>query len=289
MNVKSLVKALRPKQWTKNLIVFVGAIFSHNAFNFEAMLIATEALVAFCLLSSAGYLINDLRDAEADRLHPAKRFRPIASGAIKPPVAWLFAVGLASSALALAFSIRLQFAIVALAYLCLTLVYSAGLKDIVLVDLFAIAGGFVLRAAGGAVAIGVRVSPWLYVCTVLAALFIGLAKRRHELVSLADGAQSHRKNLREYTVDLLDQLIVIVVAGAIMAYSLYTFSAQNLPRNDSMMLTIPLVIYGLFRYLFLVRVKHTGGSPEDVLLTDRPLLATLVAWVALSTLLLYIG
>lgn len=289
MSLGALVRALRPKQWTKNLLLFVGAVFSHNAQNPAAMLTATEAFVVFCMLSSAGYLVNDLRDAEADRQHPTKRRRPIASGTLAPGVAWVVAAALTVGALVVASAIRWQFGMLALAYFCLTLAYSIGLKHLVLVDLFAIAGGFVLRAAGGAVAIGVRVSPWLYVCTILAALFLGMAKRRQELVILESSAQQHRRSLGEYTVELLDQLMVIVVSGAIMAYSLYTFSAPNLPQNESMMLTIPLVIYGLFRYLYLVRVKGSGGSPEDVLLEDRPLLLTLIAWASLSTLLLYLG
>ena len=279
---------LRPKQWTKNLIVFIGPVFALRLPEPEAMLQALAAFAVFCLLSSAGYLVNDLRDLRADRQHPVKRLRPIARGAVSPGLAVGLAIGLAVVALVLSVSINTGFAVIAGAYLALTLLYTFVLKDIVLIDLFGIAGGFVLRAVGGAVAVSVRVSPWLYVCTILAALFLGLAKRRQELSLLEDGASSHRHNLAEYTTDLVDQLMNVVTSATIMAYSLYTFSAPNLPRNDAMMITIPLVVYGLFRYLYLVRVRGLGGSPEDLLLGDRPLLAAVLAWAVTATAILYL-
>lgn len=284
----AIVAELRPKQWTKNLIVFIGPVFALRLLDPGAMWEALEAFAVFCLLSSAGYLVNDLRDLEADRQHPVKRLRPLARGALSPGLAVGLAIVLAVVGLALAASINVAFAIVAGAYLALTLVYTFGLKNLVLIDLFGIAGGFVLRAVGGAIAVSVRVSPWLYVCTILAALFLGLAKRRQELSLLEGDASVHRHNLGEYTTDLVDQLMNVVTSATIMAYSLYTFSASNLPRNDAMMITIPLVLYGLFRYLYLVRVRGLGGSPEDLLLGDRPLLATVLAWAATATVILYL-
>lgn len=284
---RALLAALRPKQWTKNLIVFIGAAFTLQLTDPRIVVMTSSGFLAFCLLSSAGYLINDVLDLEADRQHPVKRLRPIASGAVAPRLALAVAAVLASAGLTLGFLLKPAFALFGLLYLLLTIAYSLLLKHWVLIDLFAIAGGFVLRAVAGAVLVSVRVSPWLYVCTVLAALFLGLAKRRQELSALAGDAQQHRRNLSEYTIDLVDQLMNIVTSATVMAYSLYTFSAPNLPRNDAMMLTIPLVLYGLFRYLYLVRVKGLGGSPEELLLTDRPLLLTVLGWGALSLAVLY--
>lgn len=286
---RALLAALRPKQWTKNLIVFIGAAFTLQLTDPRVVAITASGFLAFCLLSSAGYLVNDVLDLEADRQHPVKRSRPVASGAVSTRTALVMAACLAMAGLGLGFLLKPAFALFGLLYLLLTGAYSLLLKHWVLIDLFAIAGGFVLRAVAGAVLVGVRVSPWLYVCTVLAALFLGLAKRRQELSALAGEAQQHRRNLSEYTVDLVDQLMNIVTSATVMAYSLYTFSAPNLPRNDAMMLTIPLVLYGLFRYLYLVRVKGLGGSPEELLLSDRPLLATVLGWGALSLAVLYLS
>jgi 4-hydroxybenzoate polyprenyltransferase len=283
-----LLVALRPKQWTKNLIVFVGAVFALRLGDPQSVLAASGAFVAFCALSSAGYLINDLLDVEADRTHPTKRRRPIASGAVSGRVAVLTALALALAALIPAGLLLPGFALVAGSYLGLTLLYSVKLKQLVLIDLFVIAGGFVLRAVAGAVAVGARVSPWLYVCTILVSLFLGLAKRRQELALLEGKAGVHRQNLAEYSIELVDQLLNIVAAATIMAYSLYTFSAPNLPSNNAMMVTIPVVLYGLFRYLYLVHQRGQGGSPEELLLSDRPLLATAVAWVGLSVAVLYV-
>jgi 4-hydroxybenzoate polyprenyltransferase len=284
----AVARSLRPKQWTKNLLVFAGLVFTYNLLNPGMLSRVVLAFVAFCMLSSAGYLWNDLRDAPADRLHPIKRLRPIAAGLVEPWLAATIALGLGTAGLVLAFSLGTSFLLVASLYVLLTVSYSLWLKHLVLIDVFGISAGFVLRAVGGAVVIGVPVSPWLYVCTVLVSLFLGLGKRRNELELLAAGAAGHRKNLEEYSLELVDQLILIVASVTIMAYSLYTFSADNLPRDHSMMLTIPLVVYGLFRYLYLVRVKRQGGAPEDLLLTDPGLLGTAVAWVLVSVLVLYV-
>lgn len=284
----AIVRSLRPKQWTKNLLVFAGLVFTYNLLNPDMLSRVLLAFVAFCLLSSAGYLWNDLRDASADRLHPIKSRRPIAAGLVPPWLAAMIALALGVAGLALAFSLGTSFLLVASLYILLTVSYSIWLKHLVLIDVFGISAGFVLRAVGGAVVIGVPVSPWLYVCTVLVSLFLGLGKRRNELELLETGAAGHRKNLEQYSLELVDQLILIVASVTIMAYSLYTFSAENLPRDHSMMLTIPLVVYGLFRYLYLVRVKRQGGAPEDLLLTDPGMLGTAITWVALSVFVLYV-
>jgi 4-hydroxybenzoate polyprenyltransferase len=284
----AIVRSLRPKQWTKNLLVFAGLVFTYNLLNPGMLSRVMLSFVAFCMLSSAGYIWNDLRDAPADRLHPIKRLRPIAAGLVPTGAAAALALALGVAGLALAFALGTSFLLVASLYMLLTASYSIWLKHLVLIDVFGISAGFVLRAVGGAVVIGVPVSPWLYVCTVLVSLFLGLGKRRNELELLEAGAAGHRKNLEEYSLELLDQLILIVASVTIMAYSLYTFSADNLPRDHSMMLTIPLVLYGLFRYLYLVRVRHQGGAPEDLLMTDPGLLGTAVTWVALSLIVLYV-
>ena len=284
----ALVRSLRPKQWSKNLLVFAGLVFTYNLLNLDMLSRVMLAFVAFCMLSSAGYIWNDLRDAPADRLHPTKRRRPIAAGLVPTWLAATIALALGVAGLGLAFALGTSFLLVASMYMLLTACYSIWLKHLVLIDVFGISAGFVLRAVGGAVVIGVPVSPWLYVCTVLVSLFLGLGKRRNELELLEEGAAGHRRTLEQYSLELVDQLILIVASVTIMAYSLYTFSADNLPRDHSMMLTIPLVVYGLFRYLYLVRVRRQGGAPEDLLLTDPGLLGTAVAWVAVSVIVLYV-
>ena len=283
-----LVAALRPRQWVKNGLLFIGLVFALRLGDERLALTAALAFVAFCALSSAGYLVNDVLDAGADRLHPTKRLRPVASGALQAGAALGLAGLLGLGGLALALRIGAPFLVVALVYVAITAGYSLGLKHLVLIDAFAIAAGFVVRAAAGAVAIGVPISPWLYVCTGLAALFIALSKRRSELGLLGDGAAAgHRRNLEQYSAELLDQLITVVLAVTVMAYTLYTFTAENLPPNHAMMLTVPVVLYALFRYLYLARQGHQGGSPEEVLLRDRPLLATAGLWLILSVAILY--
>ncbi len=286
---RTLLAALRPKQWTKNVLLFSGLVFALKLDRADLLLTSLLAFVVFCLLSSAGYLVNDVVDAAADRLHPLKRKRPIASGALSVRVALALAAALAIGALLAAATVGASFAGVAAFYLAITLAYSNWLKHVVLVDIFVIASGFVVRAVAGAVAIQVPISPWLYVCTGLVALFIALAKRRSELTLLAGNASTHRRNLEHYTVELVDQLIGVVLAVTVMAYTLYTFSAENLPPNHAMMLTVPPVLYGLFRYLYLARVQGRGGSPEDMLLRDRPLLITAAVWAVLSVLILYLS
>ena len=284
---RGLVRAMRPKQWPKNFLVFFGLVFALKLFDLALLAHAIAAFVVFCAVSSAVYLVNDLADIEKDRQHPVKRFRPLAAGVIRPAEAMGLAAALLALALPAAFALLPDFGLLAVVYFGLMLAYSFSLKNIVLIDVLALAGGFVLRAVAGAVVVAVPISPWLYVCTVLAALFVGLAKRRNEMTLLEGDAASHRRILQEYTPQLLDQLIMIVVAATVMAYSLYTFSADNLPKNHAMMLTIPFVLYGLFRYLYLVYVKNVGGSPEEVLLRDVPFLANAVLWMGSAVAVLY--
>lgn len=287
IDVSAVVRALRPKQWTKNAIVFAALVFDNHLFDIGPFLLVCGAFVAFCMASSAVYLVNDIQDAESDRLHPIKRSRPIASGRLSVSHAWLLLVGLAVASMALAIGLRPAFGLVIGAYLSLMAAYTFHLKHLVIVDVFAISAGFVLRAAGGGVVLDVPISPWLYVCTVLLSLFVAFGKRRHELLLLEEQAGGHRRNLDEYTPQLLDQFILITAAATVMAYSLYTFVAANLPDNHAMMLTIPFVLHAIFRYLFLIHRHDAGGSPEQLLLDDRQLLASIVLWGLTSVVILY--
>lgn len=294
--LRYLFISMRPRQWTKNVFVFAGVVFSRELFkNPLALAEALLAFALFCMASSAVYLVNDYADIERDRAHPIKRTRPIAAGLLNPRVALLAAVILIAVATPIAFLMNPYFGGILLVYFGLMLSYSFLLKNIVIVDLFAIAAGFVLRAAGGAVAIEVSISPWLLVCMTLLALFLGLAKRRHELLLLENGAVSHRYILQEYSAGLLEEMISIVTASTIMAYSLYTFFGtewETMPyrftnRIPYMMLTIPFVIYAVFRYLYLVYQRNSGGSPEEILLGDVPFLINLVLWAVSVVVILY--
>jgi 4-hydroxybenzoate polyprenyltransferase len=285
----ALVKAMRPRQWVKNGVIYAALVFDQQLTpdNIPAIARTTAGFIIFCLLSGIVYIINDIADVESDQQHPEKRTRPIASGRLPIPVARAFAIGALIVIIPVSILLSPQFAAVALAYLVLNLAYSFRIKHIPLLDVFTIALGFLLRVAAGVVLIDVaRFSPWLYVVTTLGSLYLGFGKRRAELALLADGANAHRRVLDGYTLPLLDQMITIVSSTTIIAYSLYTFSAPNLPENHVMMLTIPFVIYGIFRYLWLIQVKHSGGAPEDVLLSDRPLQASIVLW-GLSVLLIF--
>jgi 4-hydroxybenzoate polyprenyltransferase len=290
----ALVRALRPKQWTKNLFCYVGLIFAAQLTHPGQFLRSTVAFVLFCLLSGAVYLLNDLVDIEKDRAHPYKRRRPLASGALSPWVAQVAAVVLASGSVAAAFLLTPAFAAIALAFLALNLLYSFVLKNMVLLDVFGIAGGFLLRALAGTVVISVDMSPWLYLCTLLGALFIGLGKRRHELLILEGQAASHRKILAEYTTEFLEELISIVSGSILITYALYTFFAEPVgtptgaPNHRWLMWTIPFAVYGLFRYLYLVHLKSEGGAPEELVLKDVPLLVTILLWGASMVFILYV-
>ncbi len=285
----NLLRSLRPEQWTKNLVVFAGLGFGLKLFDATAVLQATAATILFCVLSGVVYLVNDLADREADRQHPLKARRPIAAGTLPPGVAAAAAVVLGAGALAAAFALRLSFGWVALAYLVLQLAYSGPLKHIVIIDVLTLALGFVLRAVAGAVAIDVLISHWLLVVTILLALFLALSKRRHELVLLADGAAEHRKILGEYSPYLLDQMIGVVTASTLIAYTFYCISPETVQKfgSDRLGLTVPFVLYGIFRYLYLVHRRDGGGSPSEMLLADRPLLVCVALWALAVIVILY--
>jgi 4-hydroxybenzoate polyprenyltransferase len=286
----ALIKAMRPRQWAKNVFVFAALVFDEQLLMLEPLLRASVGFVLLSLISSSVYILNDIADVEADRQHPAKRNRPIAAGDLSIPTARVAGVLLAGGSLALSFGLEVRFGLIIATYFVLNLLYSLWLKHTPIIDVLIVASGFVLRVGAGVSLISVsRFSPWLYVCTTLLALIIGFGKRRAEMVLLEEGANAHRRVLDGYTIGLLDQLIVVVSATTIMAYSLYTFSADNLPSNHLMMLTIPFVLYGIFRYLHLIHVENAGGSPDELILTDRPLLLTLLLWGLLSILILYFG
>jgi len=283
-----LVKTMRPKQWPKNIFVLAALVFDLKLFSPHYLLKSLLGFVLFCAISSAVYLVNDVSDIEKDRQHPAKRHRPVAAGQLSPRIAVIAAVLLAVVALPVAFLLDRGFGAVATVYLVEMILYSFWLKNVVLVDVLTVASGFVLRVIAGVVLINTaRFSPWLYLCMVLLALFIAISKRRHELVLLEEQANSHRAIFEEYNLPLLDDMTRMVTACAAMAYFLYTFSAPNLPQNHAMMLTIPFVLYGLFRYMYLVHVKNQGGEPEDLVLKDRPLLLTVVLWGGMVVVVLY--
>ena len=285
----SLVRTLRPEQWTKNLIVFAALLFGQKLLDVEAVARTVAAFAVFCVLSGVVYLVNDLFDQEADRLHPTKRFRPIASGELSPGAAVTWALVLGSAALGVAAWLGPVFAMVAAAYLLLFVLYSRWLKHIVIVDVMSIAIGFVLRTVAGAAVISVPVSDWLLVCTVLLALFLALSKRRHELTLLADNATGHRRTLDEYNPYLLDQMIGVVTASTLMAYIIYCTSQETIERfgTRNLVLTVPLPIYGILRYLYLVHRRDGGGNPSELLITDRPLLICVALWGLVTTLVIY--
>jgi len=270
---------MRPRQWTKNSFVFFALIFDKQLFHPEAFLKTLDGFFLFCLISSAVYLFNDIADIEADRQHPEKKTRPLASGNLPVGVAITAAVILALTSISLGYLLAPVFAIIVTIYFAVNLLYSNWLKHIPILDVLIVSSGFVLRVGAGVALITVeRFSPWLYMITVLFSLYIGFGKRRAEMTLLSEGATSHRKVLDGYTIPLLDQYITIVSGMTIVAYSLYTFSAPNLPDNNSMMLTIPFVVYGIFRYLQLIHTGHAAGSPDEVALKDRPLQATVLLW-----------
>ena len=285
----NLIRSIRPAQWTKNLIVFAGLLFGRRLFSAEATLTAVAAFAIFCALSGAIYLVNDVLDRDSDRRHPLKARRPIASGALAASTALGAAGLLAAAGLAAALQINLRVGGLAALYLALLALYSGQLKHIVIVDVLTIAAGFVLRAAAGAVAVDVEISHWLLVCTILGALFIALAKRRHELTLLAGDATSHRPILDEYSPYLLDQMIAVVTASTLIAYAFYTISPETVQKFGTQWLglTIPFPLYGIFRYLYLIHQREAGGNPADLLLTDRPLLACVALWVVAIVLIIY--
>jgi 4-hydroxybenzoate polyprenyltransferase len=285
----NLLLSLRPSQWTKNLFILLPLLFGPRLLDPDAIAYSLAAFAIFCILSGVVYLINDVADREADRLHPVKMHRPIASGAVPAGAALATAAGLGLVALGGAFWLRVPFGILAAAYLALLALYSGPLKHTVIIDVLTVAVGFVIRVAAGAVAIGVPISPWLYVLTILLALFLVLSKRRHELVLLADGATGHRKILEEYSPYLLDQMISVVTASTLVAYAIYTVSPDTIQKfgTNLLGLTLPFPLYGIFRYLYLVHQKEGGGSPSEMLLNDRPLLVCVALWAVAVALIIH--
>lgn len=284
-----LIKTMRPRQWTKNIFVFAALVFDDKLFDVPSLLATVAAFVLLCLMSSAVYLMNDLADIESDREHPVKRLRPLPAGELSPSIARSFAVVFGAGSLLAGFLLSEWLGTVLLTYLVIQIAYTFRLKHVVLLDVMIVAVGFVLRVAAGAAVITVqRFSPWLYVCMFLLALFMALGKRRHELVLLGVDAGNHRAILDEYSMDLIDRLIGIVTTSAIVAYSLYTFLAEGLPPNHVMMLTIPFVVYAVFRYLYLIHVRGEGGIPEEILLRDRPFQVSILMWGAVVLVGLYL-
>ena len=301
--VHALITALRLRQWIKNAAVFTGLVFSQRLFDLLSLERAALAFIAFCLASSSIYLLNDILDREQDRQHPVKRNRPLASGVL--PVSWamttilflllacagvttllyLYPVAQSPNFLVGLGGANFLFPLAIFTYIIMMVLYSIRLKHVVLIDVFVIAGGFVIRVLAGAVVIPVSISPWLYLVTILLALFLAFNKRRQEIVLLQGQAGNHRHILAEYSVPMLDQMIAIISAATVVTYSLYTFEGPT--GNHHLMITIPLVLYGLFRYLYLVHQHNQGGSPEDVLLHDRHILTTVVLFVAVTLVVLY--
>jgi 4-hydroxybenzoate polyprenyltransferase len=284
-----IVASLRPEQWSKNLLLFAGLLFGGRLLDADAVLRAAAGFAIFCALSGAMYLLNDVWDREADARHPLKQHRPVASGALPPAVAVAAGSALMGAGVIAGMFLGARFAAAAAVYAILLLLYSAVLKHIVIIDVLAIAGGFVVRAVAGAVAVNVPIGSWLVACTLLLALFLALSKRRHELVLLGDGAVDHRRILDEYSPYLLDQMIAVVTASTVIAYAVFATSPDTAQRLGTrhLGLTIPFVLYGIFRYLYLVHQKRGGGSPAAMLATDRPLLACVAFWVAMVALLMY--
>jgi len=286
---KAVLVSLRPHQWTKNLFVFAALGFSKHLFEATPFLRTLAAFAIFCGISGAVYLLNDVVDMERDRLHPRKRHRPIASGALHPRTALLICAVLVMAGLAAALALRPAFAACTTAYLALNLLYSLRLKEVVILDVLAISMGFVLRAVAGAVAIAAPISDWLLICMLLLALFLALSKRRAELTSLSESAAEHRKILSEYSPHLLDQMVNVVTASCVTAYAFYTTAAETREKfqTDRLAWTLPFVLYGIFRYLYLVHRRDQGDSPSEILLTDRPLLAAGVLWAAAVVVIIY--
>lgn len=277
--LRALIKTMRLRQWIKNGFVFFALIFDKQLFVIDSFLRTLAGFFLFCLISSAVYLLNDISDMEADRKHPEKKHRPIASGQLPLNVAGSAAIILIVISLSTAYLLEPVLAIILAIYLGINILYSNWLKHVPILDVLIISTGFVLRVAAGVALITVeRFSPWLYVMTTLFSLYIGFGKRRAEMTLLSQGAASHRKVLDGYTLPLIDQYITIVSGTTIVTYSLYTFTAPNLPPNHAMMLTIPFVVYGIFRYLQLIQTGHAAGAPDEVALTDRPLQITVLLW-----------
>ena len=281
----AFIKLLRPKQWIKNSFVIAPLVFAKHIFEYDYVIKVIAAFILFCLISSSVYVLNDIIDCEKDKLHPKKKKRPIASGIISKMEASIVMAVLLPIVLIISFYIDLYFGWVILSYFANNILYSFKVKHIVILDVMSIALGFLLRVIGGALIIRVYISPWILLCTLLLALFLGFSKRRNELIVLEKSAENHRKILEEYSLEFIDNMLSIVTASTVMAYSLYTFSTNS--ENYNMMLTIPFVLYGIFRYQYIIYKKNEGGSPEETVLSDIPLIISIVLWGIVSVLILY--
>ena len=290
MTLWYMIKAARPQQWTKNLIIFAPLIFSQSLFQIPIFLTTVAAFLVFCLLSGALYVFNDLGDLEEDKRHPLKSKRPLASGKISRGQAWTEMIVLLGISLAGAFFLGKSVFLIAFFYLVLQIAYTYYLKHVVILDVFVIAAGFILRVVAGGLAIDVSISPWLLICTLLLALFLAMSNRRHELILLEGDASGHRPILQEYSPYLLDQMIAVVTASTVIAYCLYTISQETVAKfgTHELIYTVPFVIYGIFRYLYLVHQRSGGGTPEYLLLRDRPLLLDILFWIIAAALIIYL-
>lgn len=292
----ALIQELRPKQWTKNLLLFAGLVFSRHLEELDRFARATAAFVLFCILSGVVYLVNDLADLEADRQHPQKRFRPLAAGLLPVPAAMAAALGLLALGLAGSFALNARFGTLATAYFLLMVAYSFALKHVVILDILIVAVGFVMRAVGGVWAIehpGERIiiTPWFVTCVLFLALFIAICKRRHELVLLSDSATDHRPVLDDYSHALLDQMVSVATTATVLSYALYVtlgVRPETVRHHEAMIFTVPFVLYGIFRYLFLVYKRQEGGSPELLLLKDIPLILNIVLWLIAMYAIFYL-
>jgi len=286
----ALIKTLRPAQWTKNGAIFVPLVFDEKLFQIEPLTQTIVGFVMLCLISGTVYLINDLVDIEKDRQHPTKRYRPLPSGQLSKSAAIVAAILIPAVVLPLSFLLDVAFGLILTGYLVLQIAYSFRLKNVVIIDVMVIAAGFVLRVAAGVPLVNAeRFSPWLYVFTTLLALFLALGKRRQEIALLKSDASNARAVLDHYSLPFVDEMTAVVTAGTVMTYALYTFSAPNLPENHTMMLTIPFLIYGIFRYLYVIHIQGNGGAPDEVLLTDRPLQATVGLFGLAVVVILYLA
>ncbi len=290
MILSEIIKSSRPQQWLKNFFVFAPLIFSQNVLNRPLALKSVLAFSVFCLVSGAVYIFNDIKDLEEDKRHPLKSQRPLASGRIKISHALIGFLALSIVSFVLAATLSRNFLLTVLVYFVLQLAYSIRLKHVVILDVFVIAAGFLLRVVAGGFAIEVYLSPWLLICTLLLALFLAMSKRRHELILLQEDAGAHRPILKEYSPHLLDQMISVVTASVVVTYCLYTISEETVAKfgTTNLILTVPFVIYGIFRYLYLVHQKAQGGSPETLILKDKPLLLDLILWILTASLILYL-
>lgn len=287
--LKQILISMRPKQWTKNVILFAALVFSQTLFHGQSFLRVLEAFILFTLLSGSVYIFNDLMDIEKDRSHPKKSHRPLASGNLKPINAVIASILIGITSLVFSFLLNLRFGMVVFSYLILQLAYTFSLKHIIILDVFSVAAGFLLRVLAGAVVIDVPISTWLLVCTMLLALFLSFCKRRHELINLEGEAVNHRKILKEYNPYLLDQMIAVVTASTLISYALYTMSSETIQRlgTTNLKYTIPLVLFGIFRYLYLIHQKDEGGDPESIILKDKPMIFNIFFYVITVGLILY--